>query len=204
MRLVPLALAALAFAAPAQAQEEGRPADWKIRFDRPTPDAEISFVDMPPGWHITTGPAAILFNPSQTASGAYRLESKIYLFPGQRREGFGVFVGGKDLDGSAQSYMYFLIRGDGSYLVKLRVGDQTEMVIPWTAHDAIVEHEGQEGTAENVLAIECGSETVDFFVNGEKVNSVPRGNVEVDGVVGLRVNHSLNLHVAELKVERGS
>jgi hypothetical protein len=100
--------------------------------------------------------------------------------------------------------VYFLIRGDGRYLVKLRTGSQTENVIPWTAHEAIAPHEGQDGTAENVLAIECGSENVDFFVNGAKVNTLERGNLGVDGIVGLRVNHSLNLHVAELKVESGS
>ncbi len=54
--------------------------------------------------------------------------------------------------------------------------------------------------AENVLAVECGPETVDFYINGTKVTSVPRAQLDVDGIVGLRVNHSLNLHVSELSV----
>ena len=31
---------------------------------------------MPPGWHTTTGPAAIIYNPENTAKGQYRLESE--------------------------------------------------------------------------------------------------------------------------------
>jgi hypothetical protein len=207
MRLAHLMLPALLFAGPALAQEQDpeleRPADWNVRFDQPADESDLYFVSMPPGWHVTSGPASILYNTSQVASGEYKLESKIYLFPGQRREGFGVLFGGQELDGPGQKYVYFLIRGDGSYLVKLRVGSETQVIIPWTKHEAIVEHEGQEGTAENVLAVRCGSEMIDLFVNGEKVNSIPRSDVEPDGIVGLRVNHGLNLHVADLTVTSG-
>jgi hypothetical protein len=198
-----LALAALLLGlvtAPALAQDQERPADWKVRFDRPAPDSAVYFVTMPPGWHITTGPAGIFYNPSVTAKDEYRVSSEIFLFPGERREGFGIFVGGEDLEGDGQAYLYFLLRKDGRYLIKRRAGSETHVVVPWTAHEAIVKHEGGEGTAKNELGIECGSENVDFFVNGEKVNSLPRSQLSVDGVVGLRVNHNLNIHVTDLNV----
>ncbi len=202
MRLAPFALVLTFCALPALAQQSQpeRPADWKIRFDHPAPDTAIDFVKMPPGWHVTTGPAAILYDPSQVANGVYRLESKIQLFPGPRREGFGIFVGGENLEGPNQSYLYFLIRGDGHYLIKHRAGDETHVIVPWTEHEAIVEHEGQEGTAENTLAIECHDESVDFYVNGRKVNSLSRSEMDVEGIVGLRVNHRLDIHVASLSV----
>jgi hypothetical protein len=204
MRLVTSLLALVFFAAPLAAQDQDleRPGDWTVRFDRPAPDSAIYFVSMPPGWHVTTGPAAILYNPSQTADGEYRLESKIFLFPVERREGFGVFIGGENLDNDNQSYLYFLIRKDGTYLIKHRAGGETHLIVNWTASDAIVKHEGQEGTAENVLAIECGAETVDFYVNGTKVNSLPRSQMDVEGVYGLRINHGLNVHVTSLDLTR--
>jgi hypothetical protein len=31
-------------------------------------------------WHITTGPAAILWDPAKAADGNFRIESEIYLF----------------------------------------------------------------------------------------------------------------------------
>lgn len=201
MRLAPLFVALPLLTAPLSAQELERPPDWKVRFDRPAPDSAVYFVSMPPGWHITTGPAGILYDPSVTAKGEYRVRSEIFLFPGQRREGFGIFIGGENLDGVSQSYLYFLIRGDGRYLIKHRAGSETHVIVPWTAHEAIVKHEGGEETAKNELAIECGAERVDFFVNGEQVSSLPRSEMDVDGLVGLRVNHGLNLHVADLAVE---
>ena len=203
MRLAPLPLAVLLCVSPLAAQDADlqRPGDWTVRFDRPAPDSAIYFVSMPPGWHITTGPAAILYNPAQTAEGEYRVETEIILFPGERREGFGVFVGGADLAGAGQSYLYFLIRKDGRFLVTHRAGSDTHVLIPWTEHAAIVKHEGQEGNAKNTLAIECGGERVRFMVNGEQVAWLPRAEMDVEGVVGLRVNHNLDVHVASLSVE---
>lgn len=201
MLLLTFLMAAAALATPVSAQDE-RPADWKVRFDRPSAhDSTLYFVDMPPGWHITTGPAAILYHPQRVASGAYRVSSETYLFPGERREAFGVFVGGQDLEGPAQRYVYFLVRKDGRFLIKQRRGSSTSELHPWTEHPAIVKHDGGEGTAKNVLEIDVGAATVTFLVNGAAVAALPREGLETDGIVGLRVNHALNIHVSTLNVE---
>jgi len=78
------------------------PPDWQVRLDAPDPavvvgaDAEaadIFFVSMTPGWHITTGPGAIFYHPGSTAAGDYHAEAKIHLFdPGARREAFGLMA----------------------------------------------------------------------------------------------------------------
>jgi hypothetical protein len=205
MRIVLLLLGTATLAAPLSAQQAKleRPNDWEVRFDRSgTPDSAIYFVSMPPGWHVTTGPAAILYSPASTAEGDFRVQSTIFLFdPGQRhREAYGILIGGKDLDGPNQSYTYFVIRDTGDFLVKRRDGSATETVRQWSPSSAIMKHPGGEN-AKNVLTIEAKGSAVDFFVNGEKVTSVPRSDLQVDGVVGLRVNHGLNLHVVDLVVE---
>jgi hypothetical protein len=201
--------AALAFAAllatPSAAQDLERPEGWKVRFDRPgSTEADLEmFVAMPPGWHITTGPAAIFWDPSVSASGDFRLEMEVFLFdPDGRREAFGVFFGGRELETGAQRYTYFLIRDGGEFLVKRRDGDQTPTVREWTAHGAIRSYadRGDDASVKNVLAVEAGAETVRFFVNGEGVASVPRSEVDTDGSVGIRVNHALNVHVSRLEV----
>jgi len=194
-------VAAATTALPAAAQEQKRPDGWITRFDRPgQADTAVLLVDMPPGWHVTSGPAGIHYDPNRTARGNFRLESEIFLFPDSReREAFGIFFGGRNLQGDDQSYSYFLIRGDGSFLVKRRDGTQTPVVVDWTPHDAILAKKA-EGQAKNTLAVEAGAETVDFFVNGARVASVPRSDLQVDGVVGLRVNHRLDLHVTSLAV----
>jgi hypothetical protein len=203
---MPLSFVALLLLAPAAlAQDLERPAHWLVRLDRAgTSESDVYFVEMPPGWHITTGPAAIFYDPARTATGSYRLSAEVYLFPGERREGVGVFFGGRQLDGADQAYAYFLIRKDGRFLVKTRHGSETQVVVPWTEHAAIVPHEGGEDPVKNVLGVEVGSEEVLFYVNGERVTSVPRTELDCDGMVGLRVNHGLNVHVSTLAVEASS
>jgi hypothetical protein len=193
----------LAFAAtPAIAQDRARPADWKVRFDRPSAnDSALYFVDMPPGWHITTGPAAILYDPARVGTGEYRVSSETYLFPGERREAFGVFTGGQDLQGADQRYTYFLIRKNGQFLIKQRRGSATSELHPWTTHQAIVPHDGGEGTAKNILEIDVAKDSVSFMVNGETVARLPREQCDTEGIVGLRINHALNVHVSTLAVE---
>src|SRR5688572_27530557 len=95
------------------------PAGWKVRPDiadpklvvHKEPDGEgIYFVNMTPGWHITTGPAAIFYHPASSAKGDYRIEAKIHFFKPEsgHREGYGVFFGGTSLEDAEQSYAYFL------------------------------------------------------------------------------------------------
>ena len=182
-----------------------KPAGWLVRLDRPdrgTVD-DVMFTEMTPGWHITTGPAVLLHHPDSTASGVYRLESDVFLFdPGERREGYGVFFGGRDLDGADQQYIYFLLRRDGRFMIKTRDGEETAVVRDWTANAAVRSWEGRpagEATVNNALAVQVGTQDVTFLVNGTEVARVPRSELpSTDGAFGLRVNHGLNLHVTSV------
>lgn len=189
------------------------PQSWHWRLDRPNTEVKviseedpthsnIFFVNMTPGWHITTGPAAILYHPALKAEGSFRADATIHLFPpGERNEAYGLFLGGKDLDGDSQKYLYFVLRKTGEYLIKRRDGSETSVVQNWTAHPAIVPSTPETSdSVKNDLAVEAGPETIRFFVNGEMVAETDREDLPVDGVVGLRVNHHLNLHVSNLGV----
>lgn len=208
MRTLPSVAAlglAVLLAAPLASQDLKRPEGWKVRFDRAgSTEAELEmFVSMPPGWHITTGPAAIFWDPALTASGRFRAELEVYLFdPQGRREAFGIFFGGKDLEGPGQEYAYFLLRDGGEFLVKRRQGADTPTLVDWTANPAIASwaDRGDAATAKNVLTVEADSEIVRFLVNGREVAALPRAQLPVDGTVGIRVNHALNLHVSRLEV----
>ncbi len=176
------------------------PAGWRVRVDRAGASADgVKFTNMAPGWHITTGPAAILYNPQNTAAGEYRLESEIFLFPGEHLEGYGVIFGGQNLDTANQTYTYLLLRKDGKFLVKIREGNATRTVMPWTEHSAIAKQSGEEN-AKNVIAVVAGKENVTFYVNGQQIGEFPRAGLPADGVVGLRINHRLNVHVTTLAV----
>lgn len=206
MRHLAAAVSLLVILAPAlAAQDLERPDGWQVRFDNPgasETDLEM-FVEMPPGWHVTTGPAGIFWSPENTASGDFRAEMEVFLFdPQGRREAFGMFVGGEGLQGDGQEYTYFLLRDGGQYIIKRREGSEAPTVRPWTAHEAIVGYadRGDAATAKNVLAIEADGDTVRFFVNDAEVASLSRSEVPVDGIYGFRVNHALNVHVSRLEV----
>ena len=196
----------LAVSFPVQAQEDlVRPEGWQVRFDNPeaSEDDLEMFVSMPPGWHVTSGPAAIYWGPEMEASGEYRIEMEVYLFdPAGRKEAFGIFVGGTDLTGDAVEYTYFLLRDGGEFIVKRREGPEAPTIHPWTGHEAILgwaDREEEAATVKNVLAIEAGAETVHFFVNDAEVAALPRADLGMDGVFGMRVNHALNLHISRLE-----
>jgi hypothetical protein len=204
--------AALAFAVllttPAVGQQQAapeRPKTWKVRFDRPgTPDTAISYVSMPPGWHVTAGQAAILYDPAWTAAGSFRIEAETYLFTGDQSEGFGVFFGGRHLEDAQREYTYFLIRKDGTYLIKQRQGGGTATMAGWAPSPAIAKHPGGDTNVKNVLAIEAGADSVSFLVNGQVVKTLPREQVgNCDGTVGLRVNHHLSVHVTRVDIAPG-
>lgn len=203
-RHLPLLIVALC-ATPISAQDLVRPDGWMTRFDDPSAsEADLeSFVEMSPGWHVTSGPAAIYWSGS-SISGDYRAEMEVYLFdPGQRREAFGIILGGSELSGAAQEYSYFLIRNGGQFILKRREGAEAPTVQGWTSHDAILSYADRaegEATAKNVLAVEARGSEVHFFVNGAQVATTSRTEMPTDGLFGFRVNHGLNLHISSLEV----
>lgn len=189
------------------------PEGWEWRFDKADAEvkvgadaesADIFFVNMTPGWHITTGPAGIYFHPGNKAEGDFTLDSKIYLFDtkGRDREAFGLFIGGKDLKGEKQSYVYFLIRNTGEYLIKKRTGTETSTIQGWTKSDAInLVTDEPETSAENNFQIKASGDDLTFSINGTVLLSMEKGDINTKGQYGFRVNHSINLHISSLKLE---
>ena len=188
---------------PAAAQGDQRPAGWDVVFDDPAAaDSSLFFVSMEPGWHITSGPAALLYDPARSAAGEFRVEAEIFLFPGTSDEGFGLMFGGADL-GSAvkQSYFEFLLRRDGGFLVAHRAGSELHVLTPWAVHEAALAATGSDEPVLNTLMVIAGADVVSFVINGEEVARFPRSSgMDLDGPVGLRVGDDLNLHVRSLTV----
>lgn len=205
MRRNLLLLLGMLCTAPLAAQDLTRPDGWMTRFDDPSAsEADLqTYVEMPPGWHVTSGPAAIYW-PGTSASGDFRAEMEVHLFdPGQRREAFGIILGGSDLSGAAQSYSYFLIRNGGQFILKRREGTEAPTVQGWTDHDAVqgwADRGADAATVMNVLAVEARGDQVRFFVNDAEVATTTRAEMPMDGMFGFRVNHGLNLHISRLEV----
>ena len=204
MRTYMLVLAALAAASSLAAQEQSTlPSGWQARADRANAQMQnVKFVTMGDGYHVTLGPSVILYNPKQRAEGAYRARATFTQTKApQHPEAYGLLLGGQNLDAANQDYLYFLVRGDGKFLVKHRAGAETHTLFDWTEH-AAVKRADAAGKATNTLAFEATAKGARFLVNGTEVAKLPRAaQLNTDGVVGLRVNHNLDVHVSGFKVE---
>jgi hypothetical protein len=209
MRTLITAFTFLALAAPAVAQHGQHggaaafPPGWQGRVDRSTQDlSDVRFMTMGAGFHVVTGPHVILWHPDRSASGEYRASATFRQSRApERLEGFGILIGGRDLDVQAQDYLYFLMRHDGRYLIRHRAGDEVHTLVEWTETPAVNRATADEA-AENVLAIAALSDRLDFLINGTVVSSLPRmPMLNTDGAVGFRVGHHLDLHMSDVTVE---
>lgn len=201
MRIRALAIALLAAsAAPLSAQDPAPPPGWVVRLDDPAAaEPAVELAAMPPGWHVTAVPAAILYDPQHVGSGAYRVEAETYRFPGGLESGFGIILGGSDLSGRVPDYFAFLIDGTGRFELYHRAGDEVHPVSRRAEHAAVVPW--TEGAVKNVLAAEVRPDSVRFSVNGQEVAAFERQPyMDFDGVVGLRIDGDVDLHVSRLDV----
>ena len=95
-------------------------------------------------------------------------------------------MGGQALSGKRQRYTYFLVRDDGTYLIKQRHGDRTtEISRGWTPHPAIKKGDA-EGKTSNLLEIDAkeNPRNVSFKVNGQTVYTTEASSMELKGIVG--------------------
>ncbi|MGZ8391297.1 MAG: hypothetical protein ACXWWK_00500 [Gemmatimonadales bacterium] len=173
------------------------PAGWSARPDGTGDVKSIKFVTMAPGYHLTLGPATILYRKSDQAKGSFHTLATFHQMKKlEHAEGYGLFMGGQALDSKDQKYTYFLVRDDGKYLIKRRDGDKTSAVTKgWTAHPAVKKGDA-EGKATNLLEIDAKQDAskVIFKVNGQTVYTAD-ASTSIKGIVGLRANHNLDLHV---------
>src|SRR4029077_577259 len=124
--ILTVALAAMASPLGAQAAQQAKDNDpthkvaggisvagWMGRLD---PQAErrgmklddAKFAAMGSGYHVTSGPAAIYWNPKDAAKGSYTVsasftQTKAPMHP----EAYGLSIGGTHLSDTTQSYVYF-------------------------------------------------------------------------------------------------
>ena len=185
-------------------------AGWKVRPDRSTsaadPDGagEIQFMAMGAGFHAITPQAAVFWKPGSNASGTYTLRGRFTLVkPSDHTNYYGLVFGGSDLEGPQQTYLYFLVAQDGSFLIKRRNGSATEDVKTREASPA-VRRPNPNGQSTNDLEIRVRPDLIAYSVNGNTVHTTPRTGLtaKTDGTYGFRINHRLEVHVENFGVSQ--
>jgi hypothetical protein len=173
------------------------PTGWSARLDNDQMSlADVQFVTMGPGLHLTTGPHVILWREADRTAGGFHTEVTITRTKAPAHpESYGLIFGGRDLATPNQTYLYFLVRGDGKFLIRKREGATvSDVVDSWTDHAAI--HKADEaGKVTDKLEIAATATTLRFSVNGQVVHEMPTAGLNLEGHVGLRASHALDLHL---------
>jgi hypothetical protein len=212
-RIVLLAMLVLAGCGADRSPPAARNADTGAQATRPvtaawtsTPRDDVLLRDEAGELVIITGPHAVLWMPDAAPlEPPYTLRAVLQKRVGRIHEGFGVVFGGESLDApeEQQLYSYFLIRGDGSFLIRRREGAALLILRGWTTNRAI--RRDRDGVGQpNELRVEVGVETTIFRVNGTELAQLPTADLQVVGVPGLRVAHNIELVVREFTADRGA
>ena len=193
---------------PIKSKTAGLPAGWTARLDdkeRRYSADDARFEIMGSGYHVTSGPAAVYYNEMHKAQGSFALRANLTQMKAPTHaEAYGIFVGGADLLTAQQQYFYLLVRGDGKFFIAHRAGPEVHQIVPWSDH-AAVRKQDESGKQSNELVIQVTADTVHMLVNSQRVRSFARSEMHgfsMDGHVGLRVNHGLDVHVGALEVRK--
>lgn len=175
------------------------PSGLQTRVDRSTmaadPDdvPEVTIVSAGTGFQVNTGPAAVVWNPANTATGSYNLKGTFTLQrPSSHTNYYGLIFGGRELEGAGQAYLYFLVAQNGNFLIKHREGATVRDVLRSTSHAAVARPDAS-GKSVNELEVRVGADQIAYLVNGIQVHTTPKTGMTAaaDGIWGVRVNHVL-------------
>jgi len=204
-RVAPIALIAC-LVTPLAAQA---PPGMKMRVDASTdatdPDnnPQVKVVTAGKGFRVTGGPATVLWNPANTVAGNYTVRATFHLMqPSNHTNYYGIVIGGSALEGAAQAYTYFVVAQDGTFLLKGRSGAATPTIQAKTKN-AAVKTPDASGQSVNTLEVRVAGDTVSYVVNDMVVHTTPKSAVKTDGIVGVRINHVLDVTVESFEVKKG-
>jgi hypothetical protein len=151
------------------------------------------------GLHVKGGPAGTFWNGT-TATGNYTLKATFNLQePSNHTNYYGLVFGGSNLETATQAYVYFVIAQNGMFQVRHRQGEDVTDVVR-RATNAAVRQPGADGKSTNTLEVRVNGDTVSYVVNGTVLHSGPKGGVKTDGLVGVRVNHVMDVQFEGFEV----
>ncbi|MDQ6612247.1 MAG: hypothetical protein M3Y64_07420 [Gemmatimonadota bacterium] len=186
--------------------EGKRPVGWMVQAEPASMGIKdtVRLVNMAPGWHMTSGPAALLWNPKDVVHGVFVATALLYLGPPRTGDlpGYGMFFGGRNMGTPAASYFEFLVRNDRRYSLRKHDGAKVTVLKDWSDLAGIGQHQGQhDHIVRNVFRIVADANMVQLMVNRMVALALPRKDLPPDGTFGMRIGASQEMTVDELGIE---
>lgn len=172
------------------------------------------FVTMGSGLHVTTGPAAVYWNPANRATGDYTVKATFsereYMSLNDHPHPYGIVIGGNDMGTDNQTYLYCAAYGNGTFIVRgfgpapfQLNGRRGE------ANEAVNKAAGKGQPVTQEIAVTVSADKVECAINGKVVGSYMKSDVvgpgklkSTDGVYGVRFGHNTDAHIAGLTMTK--
>ena len=162
--------------------------------------------------HLTIGPAAVYWNPANTASGDYTVKAtftEARMTSGHPHP-MGLFIGGSKLGTPEQSLMYCTAYRDGTFIVRRFNGNTVTQVARKSPNDAIKKASNPDESVTQEVAWVVKGGKAECQINGATVASFDKSEIvgpgkleSTDGIYGIRVSHNMDLTVSNLKMTKG-
>jgi hypothetical protein len=163
---------------------------------------------------LNNGPAAVYWNPADTASGSYTVSATFtepkYMSSNDHPHPYGIFIGGNKLGTAQYSLLYCTAYGNGSFIVR---GFGPATFAPNNArrptpNDAI--HKAETGgSVTQDIAWVVTPEKAECKINGVVVGSYPKADIvgpgkldSLDGIAGIRAAHNIDITISNFKISK--
>jgi hypothetical protein len=173
------------------------------------------------GIQMNIGPAAVYWNPANTATGDFTVSAKFvepkFMSANSHSHPYGIFIGGHQMGTDKMSLIYCTAYGDGRVLVRGfspdaagANGQVTGVFTPGraAANSAVAKAAADGSVTQNVMWAVKG-DTATCSINGTvtatytKADLVGPGKLEgFDGVVGIRISHNLDVNVSGFALKK--
>lgn len=188
---------------------------WKGRVDRRPASqgrtlADSRLVAEGAGVRLSVGPAGNFWRDADVARGNYEVKAtfKEHKMAAAHPHSYGIFIGGADLESDAETLMYCIAYGNGTYSIKTFHGANVITLVDRAASDALQKADAN-GEATNEIGWRVKDGKASCVINGTEVKTFDRSDViaadklkSLDGGYGIRVSHNLELSVSALRVTK--
>lgn len=189
--------------------EGKRPTGWIVRADTTKqaghfPDS-VKLVYHGQGYFLGSGPSAVVWNPAHVANGTFVLAGVMSsgVSGAAIPDGFGVFLGGRNMQTPQAQYTEFLVRNDGRYAVFHHDGSKIVKLRDWTVVAGINSHSGRrDETVRNTFRVIVDPQNVQLVVNRTLATAFPRAQFMPDGTYGVRIGTKQTIQLETLGLEK--
>jgi hypothetical protein len=161
------------------------------------------------GFRLMTGAAGLYWNPANVGKGDFSVKATFdeakqsYNHP----HPYGVFIGGKGLDGDQPQALYCAAYRSGNFIVRGFSGGKPFGVVQKPTPNDAVAKGAADAPVKQEVAMRVSGDKVECTVNGTSVWSGTKADVtgagkldSTDGITGIRVSHNSDALVSNFAV----